>query len=94
MANGITWVHSDKGGFYPCSNSQELAEYKKVGFVECGDKPSRQKIETDPIVVASEPVNEESKELSKDDLIELAADSGIAIDKRWNIQRIKEAVGL
>jgi hypothetical protein len=36
----------------------------------------------------------EPKELTREELIQLAEDVGIAIDGRWGIERIKEELGL
>lgn len=103
--SGITWVYSETGGYYPCSTSQELSEFKKAGFWECGGSPSDHKnglihpvellIEKKPnIEQEPEPEPEQSNELSKDDLIALAEDSGVHVDRRWSVPRIKDVLGL
>lgn len=96
MMSGITWVYSEKGGYYPCSNSQELGEFKKAGFVECG-KPSKHKsaqVEEPESAPKEEEQEEQSNELSKEDLLTLAQDSGIHVDRRWSVPRIKDVLGL
>jgi len=102
MVSGITWVYSEKGGYFPCSNSQELGEFKRAGFVECG-KPSKHKAAVaskteKPALVEKHSFSYTSNEdpsrddQSREELIALAEDKGIFIDKRWTNQRIKDAV--
>lgn len=104
MANGITWVHSAKSGYVPCDDFNAVEKFRKEGFEVLEVKPSAHKakssVEIEKAALATKPPfaypkqAEEPKELSKEELVELAADSGIAIDKRWNAQRIKEALDL
>jgi hypothetical protein len=100
MANGITWVYSAKSGYIPCGDLNDVEKFRKAGYEVLSGKPSAHKsmVKLTDVAIAkpyvSEAITEESKELSKEELIELAADSGVVIDKRWNLQRIKEALGL
>lgn len=91
----MTWVFSEKGGYVAAGNTTELEQLKKLGFVECG-KPSLHKMIS--ACINPEPIVMESKHLpgcvSKEELIDLAHASGIAIDKRWSVSRIMEALGL
>lgn len=98
MANGITWVHSKSGGYFPCSSSQELEHFKKAGFTECGDPGSRKldDIKDQPAAMNSDKWVKEfiKDDLTRDELVKLGADKGIFIDGRWGIARIKEVLGL
>lgn len=103
MANGIIWIYSAKSGYIPCSDSNEVEAFRKSGFEILTGKPSAHKLGSAIIKLCRDGVTnqaiieeatEESKELSREELIELASDGGVFIDKRWNAQRIKEALGL
>lgn len=98
MANGTIWMHSVKGGYHPCYDENDAASLEKSGWTRCGCKPSQHKAQGQCnqkfAVVAAHEVPAIKEELSKEDLIELANDSGVEIDKRWSVARIKEAIGL
>lgn len=104
MSNGITWMFSEKGGYLPASNHAEIAEYTKSGFVPCGNPVDHKNGVSEP-----KPLNEDSPgdfhpvhpndstlldEISRDELIKLADESNIKIDKRWNVDKLKQALGL
>lgn len=95
--SGITWVYSPKTGYIPCSDANDVEEYRKRGFEILPGKPTahKNKKEDLPVIQECVAIDEQiPEELSREDLINLAEASGIVIDKRWGNQRIKEELGL
>lgn len=82
-----------KHGKYPCT-AADIDLFRKSGWTECEPKS----VVTAPaptVTVPSLPEDPQAEtELTKDELLELADQSNIEVDRRWGIGRLKEALGL
>jgi hypothetical protein len=93
----ITWMFSEKGGYLPASTHGEVAEYSKYGFVPCGNPVDHKNnllksFDVDSLLSFADLVP--SNEISREELIKLADESNIKIDRRWSIEKLKQALGL
>jgi len=88
----IIWMQHPQHGKFPCTSS-DVELYRKNGWTEL---KAEKKIEPPPEPIQSEVASDEAEqsELGREDLLKMAEEAGVEINKKWSTVHIRKVLGL